>query len=196
MRGLVIDPVVLNVPLFGSYISAEARAADPSVPPVRRMRPSESGVAVWRARMLVIEPVGLKVPVAGSYSSAEARADDPFERPRREPDRPTSALRCGGADAHHRAGRAEGAALRIVELGRSEIRRAVIPSRDENAAVGSNVAVLQYRAVVIEPVGLKVPVAGSYSSAEASRNLRNEYSPVVKQRGVGPGDRPPSSRSG
>jgi hypothetical protein len=30
------------------------------------------------------------------------------------------------------------------------------------------VAVLQYRAVVIEPVGLKVPVAGSYSSAEAS----------------------------
>ena len=74
-RAVAIEPVGLNVPVFGSYSSAEARAWSLTsfTPPAIRTRPSLSRVAVWSSRVVASEPVGLNVPVFGSYSSAEAR---------------------------------------------------------------------------------------------------------------------------
>jgi len=48
------------------------------------------------------------------------------------------------------------------------MRRIVLSSGDEDAAVGQQGGgMLLSRAAVIDPVGLKVPAFGSYSSAEA-----------------------------
>ena len=73
-RGVCIEPVGLNVPVDGSYSSAEARMPEPASPqpdpPVNRTRPSCSRVAAEPARATVMEPVGVNVPVVGSYSSA------------------------------------------------------------------------------------------------------------------------------
>ena len=70
-RAVVIEPVGLNVPVLGSYSSAEARktgdpVASESCPPAMRTRPSASSVAVCTSRAVVIEPVGPKLPVFGS----------------------------------------------------------------------------------------------------------------------------------
>ena len=66
-RAAFIEPVGLNVPVFGSYSSAEASGCrNLSSPPVIRTRPSRSRVAVCTSRAVVIEPVGPKVPVVGS----------------------------------------------------------------------------------------------------------------------------------
>ena len=54
-------PSGLNLPVAGSYTSAEATITlEPFSPPVTRTRPSDSRVAVWTLRPVVIEPVALK----------------------------------------------------------------------------------------------------------------------------------------
>ena len=77
LRAVAIEPVGLNVPVAGSYSSAEARNGPgmfhfPGSPPANRTRPSESRVAVPKPRAVVIEPVAVNVPVCGSYRSANA----------------------------------------------------------------------------------------------------------------------------
>ena len=77
MRAVAIAPVGLNLPVEGSYRSAEAVSSQPlgphRQPPAMRTNPSRSRVAVCESRARAIDPVGLNLPVAGSYSSAEAR---------------------------------------------------------------------------------------------------------------------------
>ncbi len=54
-----MEPVGLKVPVFGSYISAEAVAFPVTgIPPAMRTRPSASSVAVWQERSVVIGPIG------------------------------------------------------------------------------------------------------------------------------------------
>ena len=73
-RAVAIEPVGLNVPVFGSYSSAEATAWSRVVVAAGDQDATvASRVAVWSSRGVAIEPVGLNVPVVGSYSSAEAR---------------------------------------------------------------------------------------------------------------------------
>ena len=73
-RAVAIPPVSLQVPVLGSYNSAEARVpAMPVCPPVTRTLPLGSGVAVWPIRAAAKLPVVLQVPVVGLYNSAEAR---------------------------------------------------------------------------------------------------------------------------
>jgi hypothetical protein len=72
VRGSVIGPVVVNLPVFGFHSSAEARLVVPVpsmfdvAPPVTSTRPYLSRVAVWEARGTAIEPVRLNEPVFGS----------------------------------------------------------------------------------------------------------------------------------
>ncbi|HEX7490313.1 MAG TPA: hypothetical protein VF337_01250, partial [Candidatus Limnocylindrales bacterium] len=49
----------LNLPVRGSYTSAEARATEFSDPPAIKTRPSFNRVAVARVRAWAIEPVGV-----------------------------------------------------------------------------------------------------------------------------------------
>ena len=65
-------PVAENVPVPGSYSSAEARKPMLLWPPVTNTLPLGSSVAVWPVRAVAMLPVEEKPPVAGSYSSAEA----------------------------------------------------------------------------------------------------------------------------
>ena len=79
-RWLVIAPVGLNVPVAGSYSSAEAADADGggdapgllavtlkfSRPPATSTRPSLSSVAVWPNRATPRSPVAENAPEAGS----------------------------------------------------------------------------------------------------------------------------------
>src|SRR5437879_794544 len=66
-RLLFTLPVVLQVPLPGSYTS------DGAALPTTNTSPVFSRVAVWAFRARLMLPVGLHVPVAGSYSSADDR---------------------------------------------------------------------------------------------------------------------------
>ena len=66
-RPVFIEPVLLNVPVAGSYRSAAVPLGLLSPPlPTTRTRPSWSSVAVWPRWGVLIEPVLLNVPVAGS----------------------------------------------------------------------------------------------------------------------------------
>ena len=73
VRAVAIEPVGLNLPVLGSYSSAEARGKLWFSPPAMMTRPLVSRVAVAFIRGTAIEPVAMNVPVAGSYSSALAR---------------------------------------------------------------------------------------------------------------------------
>ena len=97
-------------------------------------------------------------------------------------DQHTAVAQQGRRVAHPRrrrgAGRAERAGRRVVDLGglRRRIDR-VLPDSvtfeldratdDEHPTVRQRVAVCQTRGMVIDPVAVKVPVAGSNSSASA-----------------------------
>src|ERR1019366_4348709 len=87
--------VGLNVPVFGSYSSAEARYGPgwtqfAGPPPAIRMRPSASRVAGCRPRAVASEPVGLNVPVVGSNRLAEARGRSPASKPAATRTRPSA----------------------------------------------------------------------------------------------------------
>src|SRR5213078_4481255 len=70
---LAIGPVAAQVPVAGSYSSAEGTLAPPApAPPTTSTFPLASKLAVCPLRAVVIGPVAAQVPVAGSYSSAEA----------------------------------------------------------------------------------------------------------------------------
>jgi hypothetical protein len=77
-RDVDIEPVRLNLPVFGSYNSAEEELSEGQaflllqLPPTIRTRPSFRSVAVWFARAKAIEPVGVNEPVLESYNSADA----------------------------------------------------------------------------------------------------------------------------
>src|SRR5882757_6350276 len=75
-RASCIDPVAVQLPVAGSYSSAEERVSGASAermrsPPATSTRPSGSSVAEWPYRSPVMPPVGDQPPVAGSYNSAE-----------------------------------------------------------------------------------------------------------------------------
>ena len=55
-----------NLPVVGSYNSAETSVDEPLVPPAMRTRPSESSVAVGDRRPADIDPVALNLPLLGS----------------------------------------------------------------------------------------------------------------------------------
>ena len=67
-------PVVVDVPLAGSYSSAPIA---PPLPPATSTVPFGSNVAVWVSRAVFKEPLGVQVPVAKSYSSALATSLPP-----------------------------------------------------------------------------------------------------------------------
>src|ERR1035437_4933031 len=71
MRPAINEPVGLNLPVVGSYSSAEAKVVVLLLPPTKRTRPSASRVAVPKLPSMVASPVLLNLPVAGSYSSGE-----------------------------------------------------------------------------------------------------------------------------
>ena len=67
-RAVARLPVVaVNVPVVGSYSSAEATYAVSLLPPASRTFPVDRSVAVWECRAVARGPfVAVKVPVAGS----------------------------------------------------------------------------------------------------------------------------------
>ena len=69
-----IDPVVLHLPVAGSYSSALASELPPSAadPPVTRTSPSGSSAATASCLAVLIEPVAFQAFVAGLYSWAAA----------------------------------------------------------------------------------------------------------------------------
>jgi hypothetical protein len=69
-RAATSGPVDVHVPLAGSYSSALARVAPPSLPPATSTFPLGSRVAEWSWRAARGDPVAAQVPLAGSYSSA------------------------------------------------------------------------------------------------------------------------------
>ena len=72
-RAAPIAPVVVQVPVAGSKISAELIENAPGVPPpTTSTRPSVSRVAECPKRGVLIGAVAENVPVAGSNSSAVA----------------------------------------------------------------------------------------------------------------------------
>ena len=75
---LLIEPVGVNLPVAGSYNSADVRSVGvPLVafaPPAIRTWPSPRSVAVWDSRGTVIVPAEVNLSVFGSYSSADAVA--------------------------------------------------------------------------------------------------------------------------
>jgi hypothetical protein len=77
---VLIEPVVLKVPLLGSYNSAEARrrelwfVLERSRPPAMSTRPSDSRVAVLLSRGVLIEPVVLKPPAGPGDGLVVGRA--------------------------------------------------------------------------------------------------------------------------
>ena len=101
--------------------------------------------------------VDLLEELGGSEGAAAVAAARDEDAPVRE-QRRRVARACRG----HRAGRGEGPARGVVELGGSE--GALLPSLPpamRTRPFGSSVAVWTARAAVIEPVGVKVPLAGS-----------------------------------
>jgi len=84
------------------------------------MRTSPSGrrVAVWPTREVLIDPVALKVPVLGSYSSALAEITGPQTLAADDEDAAVIEHSGGVAIAidGHRAGAAEGAGRRVIQL--------------------------------------------------------------------------------
>jgi hypothetical protein len=76
----------MNVPLAGSYNSAEAsdfRSRELSFPPAMRTRPSGRRVAVSPPnRTTFIDPVGPNVPECGSYNSVVLSPEPPATRTR------------------------------------------------------------------------------------------------------------------
>src|SRR6476660_10085492 len=90
--------------------------------------------------MEFIDPVRLNVPVTGSYTSA--------------------VLSTLAADS---TSRYEARVIPVPALGLAAVYPPAIRARPS----ANRVAVWNSRGVPIEPVGLKVPVAGSYSSADA-----------------------------
>src|ERR1035437_910853 len=82
MRPAINEPVGLNLPVVGSYSSADLKVVLSLLPPTKRTRPSASRVAVPKLPSMVASPVLLNLPVAGSYSSGEGA---PFPTIRRRP---------------------------------------------------------------------------------------------------------------
>ena len=73
-RALFSEPVVVQVPLAGSYSSAPGQIAAAVIPP----RDQDLAIGQQRRRVklrraVFSEPVVVQVPLAGSYSSAPAR---------------------------------------------------------------------------------------------------------------------------
>ena len=62
-------PVVVHVPVFGSYSSVPVFAVT-KFPPATSTWPLGSSVAVWKARGVLMRPVVVHVPLVRSYSSA------------------------------------------------------------------------------------------------------------------------------
>ncbi len=69
-RGAVMEPVAWNVPVAGSYSSAEAERAERPTRPVAARRDQHSAVGEQGGGLvlpaMVIDPVGVNLPVAGS----------------------------------------------------------------------------------------------------------------------------------
>jgi hypothetical protein len=71
-----MDPVGLNVPVAGSYNSAEATAPEASpTPPAIRTLPLGSTVAVSPSRTIDIDPVVLNRPIEATAGVPAGRAD-------------------------------------------------------------------------------------------------------------------------
>ena len=117
---------------------------------------------MWFCLAVPIDPVGLKVPVAGSYNSAEARVELPpamrtFPVGRRVavwvclavPMDPVG-VKVPVAGSYSSA---EAREIPLEEIG--------LPPASRTFPFGSSVEVCRTRAVPIDPVGLKTPVAGS-----------------------------------
>ena len=133
--------MTLNLPVAGSYNSAEARAPEPESPPAMSTRPPGKRVPVPNRRGVIIGPVGVNVPVAGSYKSADVAS-------------------------------AEMASYFAHPATRT------LPS-------GSRMATGSVRMALIVPVLAKVPVAGSYSSAEARPTWSSVPPPMTRTRPSG-----------
>src|SRR5450759_2249181 len=103
-RTVVIEAVAVNLPVTGSYNSAEAIGPEGPSPPTIRTRPSGSKVAVWLTRGAFIEPVGLNLPVLGLYSSAEAVGFQPLPAATSEP--PAMSAKPSGSGVAVRSSRA------------------------------------------------------------------------------------------
>src|SRR4051812_38113008 len=71
-RATLSDPVAAQVPVAGSYSSAEASAAPPALrPPARITLPLGRRDDVWSVLAVPSGPVAAVVPFEGSYSSAD-----------------------------------------------------------------------------------------------------------------------------
>jgi hypothetical protein len=67
VRAAGMADVAVNAPLVGSKISAEARMAEPELPPAISTRPSCRRIAEWPCRAVFMRPaVAVKAPVPGS----------------------------------------------------------------------------------------------------------------------------------
>src|SRR3954452_5084555 len=72
-RAVISDPVVLQVPVAGSYSSVLAtRVFDPLPPATSTFPLVGSRVAVWASRAVLQYPVTRQVPAAGWYNAAPA----------------------------------------------------------------------------------------------------------------------------
>ena len=121
MRAVFRLPVRVKVPVVGSYNSALANVGPRPLPPAISTVPLFSNVAVNSLRAVLMLPVRLKVAVAGSYNSA------------------------------------------LSEIEQQDMVE--IPAATSTVPLFSNVAVWPARGVFRLPVGVKVPVTGSYNSA-------------------------------
>ena len=161
-RGL---PVLVQVPVAGSYSSALARTSC-RYPPTTSTLPVGSSVAVWRARPVAREPVALQVPVAGSYSSALREGPLPSSRPPPAPCPRAAASPCGRSARRRR----EPVALQVPWPGHTaprwpDGRCSHAPRHQHLARRAAASPCGRQRPWPSEPVALQVPVAGSYSSA-------------------------------
>ena len=66
VRGVVIVPVAVKIPLFGSYSSAVASVPLTFWPPAIRTFPLARSVAVWELRPTLMLPVAANFPEVGS----------------------------------------------------------------------------------------------------------------------------------